>query len=1158
MSLSPQRRPPCGQTNNRPVNWLGGCFNQKDTTIDGVKIKRNVTLMKDYKPVPDYTASGVDPYEFANSNGPGTVIDCSPYWPGDPVYYECGETGGAGNGSLPCGIPEATDIMPCGGSPTQSFSDGLGIYHNCYVQTEETKSFSSCRNVGFKNAFAYKTHFGRLSYTSRQWMQQDIFDWCNCGYGDGARTHQYDPEPDDVRYLSMTANSSFSRTVYEWCINTFQNGTFDCGDGPTPNCCTALGSLIGTSTNTGNASNAVHVNRYSGDFFVDTCSSSSTCPTVTLGSCDTSACTDPCCTSPSPSCCCPCTPTPTSATARDPDDIYNNLAGNAQEAFEMLAMANGNILDVLTLWNPYFCGIDFTDCRCTVSGGGSAWTITYQAQRSCPVGACDSTTEWVTVLVISIDTVAGTVDSHDYEPDMRGFLGCPTDATCPPMDNFHHTHIQFTPTSFSYTLDAEGANSVSLWEVNHTEVNGTLGTPYTGQECFDDCVALLANLPLDKDEILPWRQDTNVSMGPLVHYDEGHGALQPYVSTCESQTGSLGSEYIFGIPGPEGIDHVWNPKHPNYCICTDDLSCQGAYIKSRGAWNDEIGGGSPTEWTDRFQASANTMQGGFVNNFGWVIPGTCNTDVDCGPRPSPTYFMGKYAEIIFNKQSFNYARPCGADRFSISESSVRCVTGSADNILVLDSTFGSPTDIQTDDYVKVCGVSGLEGIWTVQSRDSDYQLTLKEPRLISASLLPPLPYEDCGDGIVARLRFQGGGNLLPAICGKIDISSITSISGSVTCSLSDSPYLIDGDLVKIDSAIGGNINGNWHVLVIDSQTVGLIGAVFDPDNPYLGHGLMYSPFAADWKWNDVGSKGDFTVLTYKYDYRTPGEYNRIQSAIDFNSGYGVCSLTDTMGCQAGCGSPGTAPAATAIPIPRSGSCYAPEIEEVTCRTECLPFNACSPNVAFFSPNNETFKNEGSTVQAAKNLGFAAYDDVKMDTQYGCQWQGGIKQTISDPLWVRPVCPCVPIFDPDTEVLQGYSCDCIVRADDGSCPSDQPKTEDQPCIKWVPAPSLYEARCEVPEGAPAFVGGLGTPLGCLKVTNLDCDSGNICYPPQSDGCGWFPSQCGDGCGCNAVAAWQTPWIDYVTRIQEVCDDCRFSPDYIANGFLCDQELFVTPP
>ena len=547
------------------------------------------------------------------------------------------------------------------------------------------------------------------------------------------------------------------------------------------------------------------------------------------------------------------------------------------------------------------------------------------------------------------------------------------------------------------------------------------------------------------------------------------------------------------------------------------------------------------------------MQGGFVHNFGAIIPGTCNTDVNCGRIPSPTFFMGKYAEIIFNKQSFCYARPCGADRFAISESSVRCVTGSMDNCLGLDTGFGSPTDIATGDYVKVCGTGNLDGIWTVQSRDSDYQLTLKEPRLISASLMPPMPYEDCGSGIIARLRFQGGHHLLPAICGKIDIASVTSLSGSMTCSLNDYPYLIDGDQVKIENAVGAHLNGTWAVTVIGTQTVGLLGLAFDPSSSYKGHGLMSSPFAADWKWNDVSSKGDFTVFTYKYNFRDIGEYNRIQAASASNAGLGVCQLNEGAGCQVGCGDTGTAPVASAIPLPRSGSCYDPTIKEVTCRTACLPFNACTPNVAFFSPNGETFKNSGSAIQAAKNFGWASYGDVKMDTQYGCQWQGGIKQTITDPLWVSPVCACTPIYNPDTEVLEGYACDCSIRTDDGTCPGDQAV----PCIKYVPSIRVYEARCEVPKGAPAFVNGFGH-LGCLKVSDLNCDSGNVCYPPTPDPCGWFPLQCGDGCGCNAVAAWQLPWIDYLTRTDEVCNGCRFSPDYIANGFQCDQELFVTPP
>ena len=443
MAMSPNTRPPCGQTNNRPVNWFGGCYNQIDTTINGIKVKHNVTQMKDYASVA-YNPNGINPYGFANQSGPGGgAPDCSPYWPGDPTFFVCGATGGEGNGSLPCGLPDPTDIMPCGGAPTQSFTAGLGLYHNCFVQTDETKSFSDCRNVGFKNAFAYKTQFGRLSYNSRQWGSQDIFDWCGCGYGNG--THQYDPTPDDVRYLSMTATASFSRTGKVWCIST-ADGCVECGDPPvqTPNCCTSLGDPIWSGTDTGNASNAVHVDRYSGDFFVDSCSSGSSTYADVQGGCD--------CTTTAGTCCDNVSCVGAGNNPRDPDQIAAAIVQNANDAFGMLGAANGSILDVTSLWSFYDCAGDTTNCRCTVAGGGSAWTATFQIQRFCSTGGCtpDFVSEWVTVQVISVDTVAGTADSISYQDDMNGLIGCPYDGGCVPKDNFFHQHYDISDTSYHY------------------------------------------------------------------------------------------------------------------------------------------------------------------------------------------------------------------------------------------------------------------------------------------------------------------------------------------------------------------------------------------------------------------------------------------------------------------------------------------------------------------------------------------------------------------------------------------------------------------------------------------------------------------------------------------------------------------------------------
>lgn len=1156
MSVSPDRRKPCGQTSNVPVTWFGGCFNHKDSTIDGIKIKRNVTQMKDYASGSGYDPNGIAPYSFANQSGPGGGAPiCSPYWPGPYTNYVCGATGGTGNGSKPCGIPEAADVMPCGGSPTQSFTDGLGPFHNCFVQTEETKSFSDCRNLGFKNAYAYKTHFGRLSYNSRMYgVEADLFDWCGCG----CAYHSYDPVADTTRYLSLSANASFTRIGKIWCINTSDGGTYDCGEGPQPNCCTSLVGPLFTTTNTGNAYNSVHVDKYSGNFYVDTCGSSSSCPTSYFAGCD-------CTATPSDNCTVyDCTSAGTNPI--DPDTIASNLAYNANEAFGLLGMANGSIGDLGSLWSFYNCAGDTTNCRCTVTGGGSAWTATFEIRRSCPDGACNPPVYvWTTVLVLTIDWSGGQADRHSYKEDMHGYIGCPTDATCIPYDNFSHAHLSIGVTNYNYTLDYTSANSVSIWEEGHTEVNGTLGTPYTGEECYQDAVALLANLPLDRDDLLPWRRDTNINMGPLVHYDEQFGS-DPYVGTCQSQTGSLPSGYIYGIPGPSGMDHVYNPAHWNYCICTDDIGCTTTYVQDFGAWNDEVGGGSVSEWTPKFNAACHP-QGAFVSNcLEEIIPSSCNNDATPGKYVGRTLWLGKYAEIIFPKQSFNYARPCGADRFEVSGSSTLCFTGSAGGVLAIEPFGPDTSQYSNGTYVWVCGTPDLDGCWRVDVAGA-YQLNLREPRVISASMVATQSFADCGSGCVAKLLWQNNVHISPAICGRADITELSSTSGSVTCSMDKDTYLVDGDTVRILNAHGGGINGYWTVLVQGPRTIGLVGAVYNTSSLYFGQGQMLSPFAADWKWDDTGPKNDYTVITWSYDFRKAGEYNRLVDKGTWNSGLGVCELVDGAGCQTGCGAIGTCPQPAVSPKPDSG-CYAglgygnlpygDLLAEVSCSTSCLPFNACTPSVAFFSPNDETFKNTAG-VSSAKNHGFG---HPVIDEQYGTLWQGAVKQVMTDLYYEVKPCPCQAITDPDTMETH-YGVDCYCREDNGGCPSDQSGDPDLgiPCIKYYPSRPMYEARCQVPEGAPATVGG--RYMGCLNVhDSTPCDKGNVCYPPYSSGTDMVYGGCPDGCGCYTVYQWpengHTPWTDYSNKMDEVCNGCRFSPDYIANGFACDQELFVTPP
>lgn len=1064
MSTSPNIRPACGRrTGEVTRKFVGGCFQNVNSRIDNIKVKRNITLMKDYASGSGYDPNGIEPYAFAEQT---TAPDCSPYndggCPGNPCYV-CGETGGGGNGYLPCGHPLTSDIIQyTSGSGTGSFD--VGPYKNWYVQTNETQSYSNCRDIGYKNAYAHKSWHGRFSYDSRTLGLPDSWDWCcQCGI------HLEDTTPDGTHYLSMAAEAStLSHTDY-YNHNTLDPVTCYCGETPINSDC--YESVFDHDVEvTQAASSTCTVDRYSGN---------------TTGNCTG-------------------------------DDIDN------ERAYELLSMANGDAGDLIDLWCPAILTTPDVVTQLGPASWHLEWHTTYDCYDHC--GNLTSSTTEITV-EMTITPTSLEIIHYGTDPYYCSRNGCPQcDDCCAPWIETGRWTYTFGSTTFTYVHDSL-IFSESLQGTYHEDCDGSLSNPYTSEQLHEDVVHLLSYLPLDRDDLLPWRQDGNVTQGPVCYYDESPAS--PSIPWCSSSNTTSSTGEIYGIPAPTGTDRVWNPNHANYCIC-DSLVKPGnriVYIKSWGAWNTEIGGGSPTAWLNDYEATS-VPQGAFEGHgFRWTTPGT---DSDTPPIRIivDELWAGKYAEIIFpQKKSINFARPCGKDRFMPSASTETCISSFTGDVLTLEPS-GPPTPVQSGDYVWVCGTTDLDGCW-IATRDSDYQITLQEPRIVSASALPSQPVSDCGTGIVMPLRWK---NLQPAICGKLSITAATKAAPAVI-TLEDDTYLVDGDKILIEGAIGGGINGLWTVSVITPSIISLNGSDNTAASPYTGSGRAYSPYTPDWKWNDESPKGEFQIIKWDYNYRDIGEYLRISQSVPF--------VTNEFKCD-----PPASPATpcdppTIPPEPRPNSPYAQEITSVTCETQCLPYNACAPNVAFFSPNSESFKSSQSFYVGSRNYG---WDYNLYDSQYGAMWQAMVRQAIDDPFWQAPPCPCS--YDGD---LMTYGCNVLMTEDNGSCQADT-----EGIVYYAKAPQV-EARCELPAGAPALP--RGKYLGCRKVTDTSTP-GNICDPPYSDSDAMYNNP--DGCSTYYVYPWATPWVTYLAELNCVCTDGRFRQEYVDAGVLCDQPTYLPPP
>lgn len=1077
MNLSPNIRKSCNVQSTSQLRLVGSC-GSTFTKPNPVTTKTNVTRMVDYHGA-SFDSHGVDPYIFAQSD---QAPICSPYWVGIGGY-DCGVVGGSStNDNFPCGIPKITDVITSG-SITSSFD--VGPYKNYYINETGSRNTANCKNIGYKNAFAHKYWLGRWGYTSRELGQIDNFDWCvNCG------THNIDSQPDTVKYLAMSANSSYSKRVVKYLLGSHAD--------PSPCDCISDATCPDTSIDTDNtitatAANSFTVDRYSGNLTVGTCTSAS------------SGCF-----------------------GDTPEDIAICNAYYADLAFGLLGEADATVTRLVERWYEIVVIQQLLDLSVSpdvITGTSGNWTVEYQRVQTC-LDHCDNWVSDTTRTYLKLVITPTTLDIYTYGEDIsycpRNVCQC-VDCCKPWVETSHETY-SYGATTFTYTKTVNLHNSVSLDEISSTTVNGMLSSPYTSDDVYNDVVGLLNHLPLGDDAVLPWRTDDQVTKGPVCYYDEHLTNMT--MPTCLEDTSSSGK--IYGKPAPTGIDHVWNPTHKNYCICTytgdDMLDHRCTYVQDVGAWNDSIGGGCPTAWLNDREATS-LPQGAFIGN-GWFYTTPCtNGSTDTVRQIDGDFWACKYAEIIFPKPSINFFRPCGVDRFQISESTNRCITDITAGTVNLEPT-GTDSNVQTNDYVWICGTTDNDGCWKV-NRVNGKKFTLQEPRIVSASALPIEPIVNCGTGLFVQLKNQ---TLSPAICGRINVTY--SPGTDVTMSLAEPSYLVDTDSIIVVSSSVSSLNGyKSSIKVIDNTTIALPGVTVSAS----GSAMIYSPFTPGWEWNDNTTKGEFAVLKWHFNERDVGEYYRI-SASNAASSTKCDGLThcDTL----------TLPTQ---PRPHQKFWFDQEIDKMECSSSCLQMTPCSPNVAYFSPNSESFAS--GSFSTAVNYGWGY--DIRIDEKYGSKWQGIVKQAIDDPFWVAPPCPC----ELDT-VSSANKCVGLWKQDDGTCQEDDVVSD--PNVKYYAKAPQVENRCDVPTGSPPLPDG--KYLGCVTVDKFTSDTvapkGNICWYPTANSYDMFNMP--DGCDVYYKHSYDTPWVTYLNETNCVCSDGRFKEEYTNGGVRCDTNLIVPPP
>ncbi len=1126
MATSPDIRLSCGETSNNPKKFLGGCI-QFFTTASGIiKIATNTTKMLYID-----SSSFVDP--FVTKNTPISQPDCSTYDSTDP----CGD---GTNGQLWCHQDITDSYFEPSSSSSSSFQ--VGRYHNNYIQTDITQSIDNCSSkIGFKNLYASKVHQGIVGFTSDMHHKNDYWDWCcdNCGY------RNVKSSADQTKYKTLTVSvvqDAYKRSnsgyvivddYFTYCCDKSDpSNCIPCTEGD-PNCeCDSFSACYTTSFTDhyygATADSTCTVDDYGN--VTGTCSSSSyggeyICPGYLLLKSECGG--DPGC-----------------------EAYYQGLYDScsfssnselALNAYYYLFEGNSDFTNLIQIFSDFVNGINCSEgaqpTPTTVTGDGSSWHLTWSKTRAChcrdSCNCCMDTDTDYNYQTVDITSTSLSIKKYGLlDPRFVGSGYCTNDERCYDVillldetwsySNTSYTHIKSTYDS--YAGAAGGYNTIT--------VTATLSDPHTTTQVNESLKTLLGMWHLGDDTEMPWRTGNDVSRGPHVRYDETHGV--PTSPFCSSDNTTGYSSNIIGAPCPiVGIDRVWDPDHKNYCVC-DSISNPGCYVfwtSDYGAWSTDIGVPRATNWLDVGQANQMPGGGAFTGHgFMYTTPSSC-AGGETRITDDPTMWACKYAEIIYPKQSYNYARPCGIDKIQFSASNAWCVASNTPTEITIDSITGPILSTFTSQQkLIVQGVSGIaDGIYYA-TRTSDYVATVGDCVASSSWFVNPI-IENAGTGLIAILRWN---DIIPGVCGKSTIISATqsNISSSVVCTIEDDGYFFNNDQIRIE---GSNLNGYYNIKPLSSRTFELKNTAGTLYPSYNGGGLVSYPFGADWKWNDTTSKNDFVVHTWDMDFRSYGEWIRVSSVAANNaSSSRLCCPGPNVtapDCEYPDPLPNDCPQPTVPtePYKNVSSCLGYYIQSSTAETTCLPFSACSPSVAYFSPNEEKFD-----AYSSKNYGFKFQN---FDSDYGTMWQGAIKQVMDDPLFQQSPCVCSDAGG------SNFKCECATLEDNGTCLSDTVT----PCKNYYPMRNVYEARNELPTGSPPFVDG--KDIGCVTTENIGrrhCNTSSFaCNAPAAYG--FFPSVA--TCDPYRVYPWQVPWYYKLAKQGCVCAEGRFADEYKSNGVKC---------